>query len=760
MVRLSWFRLWLAVLLVVLGSAVTLGGPGTVAAAACTVSTTADSGAGSLRDALGNASCTTITITATGTMTLGSELPAITGDVTIAGPGASNLTINRNAPTTTGTTVFTVAAGTSNAINQLTLSGVTVKGGYRGILLNTDSAARVTNSTFRGNGDAFYFDGGGTATVTNSTLITNSYDGLYFFQGGSATLTNTTVTQTGEGLYFYQGGSATLTNSTVSDNYHGLYFQGSGGSVTLANSTVSTNANTGLYFQSGGNATLTNSTVSGNFTNGLLFYQSGSVTLTNSTISGSNTGLSFYQGGSVSLTNSLLASGGTANCTGLISLTDGGHNLVDDASCTGLTNSTNGNIVNPSGGAGLNPAGLAANGGPTQTVALLLTSPAIDAGDQTVCASTTSLNPVNNLDQRGVSRPQGSSCDIGAFEVPYLTVTAPSPSRTVGTSNPAFTPTYQGFLFGDTASGLTTAPTCTTTATTSSPVGTYSINCSGGVSSKYRFSYVAGTLTVTPVGTLTVTAPTASRSVGTANPSFTPTITGFLPGDTAANSLTTAPTCTTTATSSSPAGTYSITCSGGVSNKYAFSYVASTLTVTLRFSDVPPTSWAYSQIDQLAARGITSGCTTTTYCPEQAVTRAQMAVFLLRANGYATPPPPTSQRFADVPPTHWAYAYIDQFAQLGITSGCDATHYCPEAPVTRAQMAIFLDRVKGQAPLSPPVASFGDVPTTFWAYGYIERFKNLNITTGCRMVNGVSSYCPDDSVTREQMAVFIIRAWP
>jgi hypothetical protein len=78
-----------------------------------------------------------------------------------------------------------------------------------------------------------------------------------------------------------------------------------------------------------------------------------------------------------------------------------------------------------------------------------------------------------------------------------LTVTAPDAIRVQGSANPTFAPTYVGFVYGDTAASLTTPPTCTTTATTASPVGTYPITCSGGASNNYDFAYVAGTINVT-----------------------------------------------------------------------------------------------------------------------------------------------------------------------------------------------------------------------------------------------------------------------
>jgi hypothetical protein len=116
------------------------------------------------------------------------------------------------------------------------------------------------------------------------------------------------------------------------------------------------------------------------------------------------------------------------------------------------------------------------------------------------------------------------------------------------------------------------------------------------------------------------------------------------------------------------------------------------------FGDVPPTYWAAAWIKQLAAEGITGGCGTGAYCPEAPVTRAQMAVFLLRSKhgpDYNPPGVGSGTGFADVPSTYWAATWIKQLVAEGITSGCGADTYCPEAPVTRAQMAVFLVRTFG-----------------------------------------------------------------
>jgi hypothetical protein len=106
------------------------------------------------------------------------------------------------------------------------------------------------------------------------------------------------------------------------------------------------------------------------------------------------------------------------------------------------------------------------------------------------------------------------------------------------------TVSYSGFVNGDTAASLTTAPTVTTTGTASSAVGTYPITASGAVDANYTISYVPGTLTVNPVA-LTITANNQSKDYGAALPGLTVSYSGFVNGDTAA-SLTVAPTVTTT----------------------------------------------------------------------------------------------------------------------------------------------------------------------------------------------------------------------
>jgi len=181
------------------------------------------------------------------------------------------------------------------------------------------------------------------------------------------------------------------------------------------------------------------------------------------------------------------------------------------------------------------------------------------------------------------------------------------------------------------------------------------------------------------------------------------------------------------------------------------------------FIDVPTSHWAWDWIERLYSAGVTTGCITTNpmrYCPEDNVTRAQMAVFLLRGVHGSTYIPPAvgaSTGFTDVSTSHWAAAFIKQLAAEGITTGCTATTFCPEDQVTREQMAVFLLRAKhGGSGYTPPAVGtstgFADVPTSSWAAAWIKQLAAEGITT----LPAGSNYYPMSPVTRAEMAKFLV----
>lgn len=177
------------------------------------------------------------------------------------------------------------------------------------------------------------------------------------------------------------------------------------------------------------------------------------------------------------------------------------------------------------------------------------------------------------------------------------------------------------------------------------------------------------------------------------------------------------------------------------------------------FADVPPTHWAWNPIEILFARGISGGCggEPRRYCPDSVVTRAQMAVFLLAAKEGSTYSPPAcvTPRFDDVPCTHPLAAWINELAARGVTGGCGNGNYCPTNAVTREQMAVFLLATKEGSGYTPPAtcltAPFLDVPCYSVFAPWIKELVARGVTAGC----GNSRYCPTNSVTRAQMAVFL-----
>jgi hypothetical protein len=182
------------------------------------------------------------------------------------------------------------------------------------------------------------------------------------------------------------------------------------------------------------------------------------------------------------------------------------------------------------------------------------------------------------------------------------------------------------------------------------------------------------------------------------------------------------------------------------------------------FADVSASYWAASFIERLANAGITGGCATNPlmYCPGSIVSRDQMAVFLLKGkHGASIVPPVATGVFADVPTNYWAAAWIEQLAKEGITSGCSitpqASSYCPGSAVTRDQMAVFLLKAKHGSGYVPPKATgiFQDVPTNYWAADWIEQLAAEGVTGGCSTTP--MRYCPTTPVTRDQMAVFLVK---
>src|SRR5277367_5605553 len=408
---------------------------GLARAATFTVSNTTDpaspmAGDGSLREAITNANTAggtnNIQFNAgvTGTITLGSTLPAIVSGetLTISGP----------------TTSPGIAISGGNAVQLMVVNaGATLNLQF----LTMEDGSATLGSTFGPAGGAIYNNG--TLTVTNSTLSGNQVTNVSFGRGIGGAI--------------YNNGTLTVTDSTLSGNQATGGSQGFGvggaiwseGTLSVTDSTLSGNQANGIS-QGGfgfggaifnaGTGTVTDSTLSGNQATvggGAIENSSGTLTVTNSTLSGNSAasllggGIENGVGGTVTLKGTILAdesSGG--NCAlpdmpVLISpITDDGYNISDDDSC-GFTMAPSGTSINNSTTLNLDPAGLANNGGPTKTIALEPNSQAVDFIPVLDCTDQ-SMSPVQlTTDQRGFPRPDPGNpnfCDTGAFELQTMPV--------------------------------------------------------------------------------------------------------------------------------------------------------------------------------------------------------------------------------------------------------------------------------------------------------------------------------------------------
>lgn len=349
-----------------------IGAPSALPSTTVFVTNTGNSGVGSLRDVVAAANPgDTVNFNLSGcpcTITLSSELQ-IFQSLNIVGLGESMLAID--------------GAGSVRVFNNLSSGPVTIS-------KLTIQNGRVTGSTNNGAGIRTQT----AITLTNVTLSNNNADhwggGLYN-EGGMVTIIGSTFasnngSSNGGGIANYSGNPIIVASTFLSNT------SDSGGAIwnretlTLVNSTLTGNSATSIggaiLNEFSGNATILNSTFSGNSAgNGKAIYNvtgipSGVVNITNTIITNSTT---------------------TLNCAGV----GGGSNNIDIGNSCGFDHPNTNPLLAP----------LANNGGPTQTMALLSGSPAIDAGDNTTCAAA----PVNGRDQRGF--PRLGNCDIGAYEI-------------------------------------------------------------------------------------------------------------------------------------------------------------------------------------------------------------------------------------------------------------------------------------------------------------------------------------------------------
>jgi len=466
-------------------------------AATVSVTTCNDSGSGSLRAAIGTAA-------AGDTITFATDCPAsapirlttgtltLSKGVTIDGTGHTVIVDGNNA-----VTVFTLNSGVTAAISGLTIQHGSATGNGGGIYMMFAASLTVTNVTIAGN-TALSGNGAAGIVVDRGTLNVRS-----------STIANNTGGNIGGGIANL-GGTVAVTNSTISGNSSGSAggINNSGGTLTVTSSTLA--GNTATF--SGG--------AGGILTTGQPFPFPGNT------------------GGVVTLTNTIVATstGGDLGAFAGGSFT-GNNNLIDDAtSAGGFTDNAGGNIVGHPALLGT----LGDYGGPTQTMPPLPGSPAIDAGGGG-CSGT---------DQRGVARPQGAACDIGAVEVaallvPTLTGATPATTPLVASDAADLPVTLTGTNFspdGSSVAVLAGTPLATTynpgdgTLTAQIPAGlratagAYQLTVRNGTTAAGISNALTFTVT-NPAPTLTGLSPTGVTA-GAGDTALTLTGTGFAPGAT------------------------------------------------------------------------------------------------------------------------------------------------------------------------------------------------------------------------------------
>ena len=362
----------------------------------------------------------------------------ITGALTITGAGAGNTIVEW--PLGGGLDrVFHILGAPPVTINGLTIQhGSVTDSAGGGIFVVPGATLTLESSTVRDNTSVassgpfpgFSFGGGifnqGTLTVTNVNVIINKADasgGILNDTIGTLTVNSSTVRgNSNSGITNLN--TATINNTTVSGNI-GQDGAGilNGGPLTVNNSTISGNVASfrggGIFTSAGGTLTLNNTTVSGNSApsgSGIFIVPTAPIPTLKNTIVANNT-----PGG---------------DCSG--SITSADHNLDSDNTCSLIQSNDLPNTTTPLLGA-LDP-----NGGPTETHALSAGSPAIDAGNPATPGS--GGNACEATDQRGVARPKGTNCDIGAFELEpgSCTVTISKVTNPAGGTGFPFSSNFNG----------------------------------------------------------------------------------------------------------------------------------------------------------------------------------------------------------------------------------------------------------------------------------------------------------------------------
>ena len=577
-------------------------------------------------------------------------------------------------------------------------------------------------------------EGGGLRVTSGSPILTNC--GFFVNSVSSAGF--------GGGIRSGLGSTVVCTNcifrfNTVQGMTVGSAGIESAGGMTLVNCIVAQNNPSGAHFSSGDNNTIENCTFANNTAYGIGLFTSNGNTMTNTIVWGNGTGGVFI-GGSSSIS---------------ASYSDNQDGVIGTGSI-----SANPAFLGP-------PADL--RPGPGSPVVDAGNNAAVPAGVTTDVAGLPRFFNDPSVPDTGVGPPP--IVDMGAHERVPLSVTAPSGLDLCAGADAQFSVTAQGqptltyqwrkgttpLVNGGRISGADT-DTLTISDTIPGDAGNYNVVVTDGVGQSLTSSDAVLTVATAPPQP-TITAPLSVPVGSTGNIASVVNNAGSVWNWGLTGGAITGGQGTSQITfDAGPPGT---TMLGSVTETAAgCSSPVATATIQVDFLDVPPADPFHAFVISVARAGITAGCGGGNYCRNSPVTRAQMAVFLLKAeHGSSYNPPPCQSLFSDVPCPSTFANWIEQLAAEGITGGCAAGMYCPNDPVTRQQMAVFLLKTEHGSAYTPPACQsvFGDVACPSLFANWIEQLYAENITGGCS--TSPLLYCPTNPNTRGQMAVFLVKTF-
>jgi hypothetical protein len=755
-------------------------------AATFTVTSTSDSGAGSLRqavtDANGGPGPHTIVFNILGsgvqTIALSSSLPMSTA--------AGGLTVDGTTqPGYAGTPLIAVTCANTNVFpfnftSPGTVLALSIGGCGAGVLAGSGDGPITVKSSYLGVGPD------GTTPVPNNSGISLSH--VTFTIGGAPADRNIISGNTSYGIFIGSFTGGTIQNNYVGTDVTGMVARPNDIGIRL----LGGSGTTGVLIGGPGGANL----ISGNLVNGILVEAATDVTIQANLIGTDVTGTAAIGNGSAGIKGGGpgLVIGGTgagegnlvsANGFGMDLFADGmtvqGNAVgVDDSGIAPLPNEADGIKL---GGPGIaaNVIGAAAPGGPgANHIAYNLGSGiAVFGGSlDTIRGNSIHDNGSIGIDLNGNGPTANDALDgdtgpntLQNFpiiqSVEHLGPQGSGSTRIVGKlhsvpstsfdldfySNPACSNFPRELLEGQTYLGSSqvttdgsgnasideTLPVVTEagariSATATDPDGNtsefsqriiFSINPASGSGAGGTAVTISGTDFADPT-TVTVGGTPATGVTFTDDHTLHATMPAFSPG-TAQDVLVTTPDATT--------GTL---IKGWVAN----------------FLDVPGVHQFYASVTKLVSNGITAGTGGGNYGVDQPTLRQQMAVFLLKAkHGLCYTPPPCAGTFGDVPCPSTFADWIEALASEGISGGCGSGNFCPANPVRRDQMAPFLLKAEHGSSYVPSTCTgiFADVTCPSLFADWIEQLAAEGITGGC----GGGNYCPQNPATRGQMAVFL-----